>query len=60
MNHEIDVDRLRDDLEDYYGTAMNNASQIAVMTLSQVERASDSELIKMAEEMGVDLDKYID
>lgn len=59
MEYEIEVDRLRRDLEDYYGTAMFNASPLAVMELSELERASDSEIIKMAQKKGIDLRKYI-
>jgi len=59
MEYEIDVDRLRRDLKDYYGTAMFNASPLAVMELSKVERASDHEIVEMARENGVDLRKYI-
>ena len=59
MEYEIDVDRLRRDLKDYYGTAMFNASPLAVMELSKVERASDREIVEMALKNGVDLRKYI-
>ena len=59
MELEIDVDRLRRDLKDYYGTAMFNSSPLAVMELSKVERASDHEIVEMARENGVDLRKYI-
>lgn len=59
MEYEIDVDRLRRDLKDYYGTAMFNASPLAVMELSKVERASDREIVEMAQKNGVDLRKYI-
>ena len=59
MEYEIDVDRLRKDLEDYYGTAMFNASPLAVMELSKVQRASDYEIVEMAQENGIDLRKYI-
>ena len=59
MNYEIDVNRLRRDLMDYYGTAMFGASSLAMMELSKVERASDREIVEMAQENGVDLRKYI-
>ena len=59
MEYEIDVDRLRRDLKDYYGTAMFNASPLAIMELTKVERASDREIVEMAQENGVDLRKYI-
>ena len=59
MNCTIDTDRLRRDLEDYYGTAMFGISGIAVMDLSRVECASEQDLVEMAEKAGLDLHKYI-
>ena len=59
MEYEIDIDRLRDDMKDYYGTAMFNVSPIAVMDLSKVERASDQEIIEMAPKNGFNLEDYI-
>ena len=60
MEYEIDVDRLRRDLKDYYGTAMFSASPMAVLDLSRVERASDMEIVEMAQKNGVDLSDYIE
>lgn len=54
----LDVERLRRDMMDYYGTAMFGGFPMAVMDLSKVECASDDELIRMAEKNGVDLRKY--
>ena len=56
---EIDIRRLRQNLKDYYGTAMFNASPAAVIDLSAVEKATDQEIVEMAEKMGMDLKKYI-
>jgi hypothetical protein len=53
----IDLELLRKDLMDYFGTAME-ACPIAVMELSDVERASDEELICLARKNGLDLRKY--
>ena len=58
MEYEIDVDRLRRDLKDYYGTAMFSASPMAVLDLSRIERASDLEIIEEARRIGVDLSNY--
>ena len=55
----IDIDRLRRDMKDYYGTAMFNASPMAVMDLSRIERASDTEIVEEAQKVGVDLTDYI-
>ena len=59
MEYTIDVNRLRRDLMDYFGTAMFSASPLAVMDLSRVERASDLDVVKMAQENGMDLREYI-
>ena len=59
MEYEIDIRRLRRDLKDYFGTAMFNASPMAVMDLSKVDRASDMEIVEIAQENGFDLRKYI-
>lgn len=59
MEYEIDVNRLRHDMKDYYGTAMFNGLPMAVMDLSKVERLSDRELFELAQKNGVDLRKYI-
>ncbi len=54
----IDIDRLRKDLEDYFGSAMFNASPLAIMNLNEVEEASDEELIEIAIENGFNLNDY--
>jgi len=59
MEVEIDIDRLRRDIKDYYGTAMFNASPMAVMELSRIERMSDLEIVEEAQKIGVDLSDYI-
>ena len=55
---EFDVNRLRKDMQDDYGTAMMNGFPAAMIDLSKVERASDEELLRMAQEQGVDLGRY--
>ena len=59
MEVGIDVERLRRDMKDYYGTAMFSASPMAVMDLSRIERASDMEIVEEAQKAGVDLTDYI-
>ena len=54
----IDYDRLRSDLMDYYGTAMVGGFPMAVIELGQVERASESELLQIAQKLGYNLNKY--
>lgn len=39
MNKDIDYDALRNDLEDYYGTAMFGGAGMAMGGLSDVESA---------------------
>lgn len=48
MNKDIDYDALRNDLEDYYGTAMFGGAGMAMGGLSDVESASDDRLIEIA------------
>ena len=55
---ELDMDRLRKDLEDYYGTAMYNGLPMAMIDLSEVEDLSEEELEELAEEEGFDLSDY--
>lgn len=55
---EINTDKLRKDMIDNYGTAMFNGFPMAIMDLSKVEKASEQELIRMAKNQGVNLDKY--
>ena len=55
---EINTNRLRADLKDYYGTAMLGGFPMAVMEMDVVEQASDEELVKLAEKVGLDSRKY--
>ena len=55
----IDIEKLRSDLMDYFGTAMASGFGMAVMDLSKVERASDEELINIALDCGFDLNDYV-
>ena len=55
---EIDIEKLREDLIDYYGTAMFNSSPLAVMELSKVENATPEELIQIALKNKIDLSNY--
>lgn len=55
----IDIDKLRSDLIDYFGTAMTSGYGMAVMDLVRVERASAEELVNIAIECGFDLNDYV-
>ena len=43
-----DYDRLRRELEDYYGTAMFSGLPLAIAELSEVQDADDDELEELA------------
>ena len=51
----IDVDELRDYMEDYCGTAMFNGFPAAMLDLADIEQMDGYELCEKAEEMGIDL-----
>ena len=53
---DIDINRLRNDLIDYYGTASLYSPQ-AVIDLSKVENANPYELVMIA--INFDLENYI-
>ena len=53
----IDFDKLREDLIDYFGTAME-AFPIAVMNVAEIETATERELVRIATQNGVDLEDY--
>ena len=54
---DYDFERLRDDLMDYYGSAMQYFP-MAVMELSDVENASEGKLLEMANDAGFNLEDY--
>ena len=58
MNGNLNIERLRKDLLDYFGSAMFSGFPPAMMDVSRVENASDDTLIRIASENGVDLGKY--
>ena len=55
---EIDIEKLRKDLIDYYDTAMFNASPLAIIELTKIENASPQELINIALKNNFDLTEY--
>lgn len=58
--YDIDVDKLRQDLIDYFTSAMFMVSPVALVDLTEVENASDEKVIKIALDNGFDLHNYID
>ena len=55
---DIDISKLRSDLEDYYGSAMFSGFPAAVVELTQVENASPQELVELSRRAGLDLNDY--
>lgn len=55
---ELDLSRLKDDLENYYGTATRCGLPMAVVELSQLESASPQQLVELARRAGLDLRDY--
>ena len=57
---KVDIYRLREDLKDYFGTAMFNGNPQAMLELEKVKRASGQELISIAQRYGVNINNYIE
>lgn len=57
MEKEIDIESLRADLIQYFGTA-SYYNKMAMMDLIKAENASDEEIILIAIQNGFDLSKY--
>ena len=53
----IDIEALRRDLINYFGTAMS-FNPMAVMDLTKVEKASPEELVDIAQDNGFNLEDY--
>ena len=51
----IDVDKLRDYITDYIGTAVFNGFPAAILDLSDIESMNGHELCQKAESLGIDL-----
>ena len=58
MIEDLNIDKLREDLLDYYGTAMFNASPLAIIELTKIEKANNEELIEIAINNKFDLNEY--
>lgn len=55
----IDIDRLRDYMKDYAGTAVFNGFPAAILDVADIESMDSHELCKKAEDMGINLSKFI-
>ena len=56
----MDYRKLKEDLRDYFGTAMLSGFTLAAIETISVDRASESELLKLAKYAGLNLRKYED
>ena len=56
--NDVDIEKLRQDLIDHFTAAMFIVSPVALMDLTEVENASDEEIVKIALENGFDLENY--
>ena len=54
----INIEKLRDDLRDFYGTAMFSGFPMAVIDLSDIESVSKEELLNIAIKNKFDLKNY--
>lgn len=53
----IDVERLRMDLLDYFGTAISYNS-LAIIDVAKISNASDEEIVRIALQNGFNLNNY--
>ena len=58
MTDNINIDELRKDLLDYFGTASINASPVSMMNVIEVQKASEEQLVYIAIQNGFDLNNY--
>lgn len=56
---KINIDKLKDAIIDYYGTAMFNNMDTALLDLSECETLSDEKIIELATSLGINVSKYI-
>ena len=57
MYQDIDYEKLRRDLIDYYGTA-SQIFPMSIMEISKVERATPNQLIELANKNGFNISDY--
>lgn len=56
---DIDIEKLRKDLIDYFTSAMFMVSQIALIDLTEVENANSEKVVRIALENKFDLTQYL-
>lgn len=57
-NMEIDIERLRSDLIDYFGTGMMSGIGAFIVNISIIEKASPDKLIEIAINNNFNLENY--
>jgi uncharacterized protein (UPF0335 family) len=60
MNSQINIQKLRRDLMNIYGTAQFAGFDAALEDLLRIDKESEEELIRRAIKDGLDLKKYIE
>ena len=55
----IDIQRLRNDIKNNYGTAAFNGFPMAIMDLENVDQLRDQEIVEYALKKNIRLEKYI-
>ena len=58
MDKQLDVEHLRKDLTDYFGTFASIGMPQALMDIVRVEKASEEELLEIAKENRFSVSKY--
>lgn len=58
MMNNINIEKLKQDLIDYFGTAMFSVSPLSIFELSKIEKATDEEIIEIALKNNFDLNNY--
>ncbi len=54
----IDINKLREYMEDYYGSAIFAGMPAAIIDVTKVQRASPEELVKIAQKEHIALSKF--
>ena len=55
---EIDIEKLRNHLLDYYGTAIYSGMPMACINVAKVEACSVEELLRIAQKERIDLSEF--
>ena len=56
---EIDIERLREDVIDYVGSAMASVAPMALIDVISAEMANPERLLQIAKQYDFDIGKYI-